>query len=132
MVGIVIVSHSKRLAEGVKELLNQAVKGNVIVESVGGLTIDPKVIGTDPLAIKRAILHVMDRGGVLIVCDLGSAIISSKAAIKMLPKEIGEKVTIADAPLVEGSFAAAVEISSGGSLNDAKNAAEDSKNLRKV
>jgi dihydroxyacetone kinase phosphotransfer subunit len=132
MVGLVVVSHSRRLAEGVKELLDQMVKANVRVEFVGGAPLEPRLIGTDPIGVKEAIIRVMDSSGVLIIGDLGSAIISSKAAIKMLPHEIRDKVVIADAPLVEGSFAAAVEISAGGGLDDAKKAAEDAKNLRKI
>ena len=132
MVGVVVVSHSRRLAEGVKELLDQMVKGNVRVEFVGGVPSEPRLMGTDPMGVKEAIVRVMDSSGVLIIGDLGSAIISSKTAIKMLPNEIRNKVVIADAPLVEGSFAAAVEISSGGGLDDAKRAAEDAKGLRKI
>jgi len=132
VVGIVIVSHSRKLAEGVKELLDQMVKGNVKVELVGGVTAEPGTLGMSPMSVKEAIVKVMDSEGVLIIGDMGSAILSSKTAIKMLAPEMKEKVVIADAPLVEGSFAAAVEISAGGGLEDAKRAAEESKSLRKI
>jgi len=132
MVGIVIVSHSKKLAEGVKELVEQMVSERINMEVVGGISRAPGKLGTDPLKVKEVIAKVMDNDGVLIFGDLGSAILGSKAAIKMLPQDIREKVVIVNAPLVEGVFAAAVELSVGGKLEEAKRAAEESRNLLKI
>ncbi|MCD6458046.1 MAG: PTS-dependent dihydroxyacetone kinase phosphotransferase subunit DhaM [Thermoproteales archaeon] len=132
MVGIVIVSHSKKLAEGVKELIEQMVKGEVKIEAVGGVAVDPKALGTDPLRVKEAILKVMDEKGVLILGDFGSAILSARMALNMLPQEIKDKIAIANAPLVEGAFTAAVEASTGEDLETVKKVAEEARNLKKI
>ncbi len=132
MVGIVIISHSKKLAEGVKELVLQMVREGVKIEAVGGVAADPKALGTDPLRVKEAIEKVFDEKGVLIVGDFGSAILSARVALKMLPEEKRKLVAIANAPLVEGAFAAAVEASTGGDLESVKEAAEEARNLKKI
>ncbi|PMP90143.1 MAG: PTS mannose transporter subunit IID [Caldisphaera sp.] len=131
MVGLVIVSHNKKLADSIKEIVEQMIKGKVKIESVGGTSNDPNVLGTDPILIKNAIEKAYDNG-VVILGDFGSSILSSKTAINMLNNDIKHNVVIADAPLVEGAFAAAVSASIGGSITDVKKAAEDAKNLRKI
>ncbi len=131
MVGLVLVSHNKKLADDVKELVEQMVKGKVKIESVGGTSADPNVLGTDPLLVKNAIEKAYDNG-VVILGDFGSSILSAKTAINMLPNEIKPNTVIADAPLVEGAFAAAVAASVGGSIADVKKAAEDAKRLEKL
>ncbi|RLE77478.1 MAG: PTS mannose transporter subunit IID [Thermoprotei archaeon] len=132
MVGIVIISHSKKLAEGVKELVEQMVKGDVKIEAVGGVAVDPNALGTDPIRVKEAIMKVMDEQGVLILGDFGSAILSARVALNMIPPEIRSKIAIANAPLVEGAFVAAVEASTGENLETVKKAAEEARNLRKL
>ncbi|MGC9108622.1 MAG: PTS-dependent dihydroxyacetone kinase phosphotransferase subunit DhaM, partial [Infirmifilum sp.] len=83
MVGLVIVSHNKKLADSIKEIVEQMIKGKVKIESVGGTSNDPNVLGTDPILIKNAIEKAYDNG-VVILGDFGSSILSSKTAINML------------------------------------------------
>lgn len=129
MIGIVVVAHSQKLAEGTKELAEQMVRGKVPIACAGGVT---DVIGTDASLIKKAINEVYSDDGVLILVDFGSAVISSKAAIALIEPEKRDKILIADAPIVEGTFVAAVEASVGKSLEEVKKTAEESKNLKKI
>jgi phosphocarrier protein FPr len=131
MVGIVIVSHSRKLADSVKELVEQMVKGKVKIEAVGGTSKDPNVLGTDPIMIRDAIERAYDNG-VVIIGDFGSSILSARTAIGLLSNDIRGNVVIADAPLVEGAFAAAVSASVGSPLTEVKKAAEEAKKLEKL
>ncbi len=133
MVGIVIVSHSPKVASSVEELIKKLVGDeNLNIKGVGGVTGDPTAFGTDPLKVKRAIEEVFDGEGVVVIGDIGSAIVGTRAALAMLPKEIKEKVIIADAPLVEGAFVAAVEASTGSSLKEVAKAAHEAYKMNKL
>jgi PTS hybrid protein len=129
IVGIVIVSHSRRLAEGVAELAVQMAGDEVIVEAIGG---GPDGgLGTDADRIAEAIGRA-DRGaGVLILGDLGSAILASRTAIELVGPDVGDQVVISSAPLVEGAVVAAVEASIGQSLSAVTAAAEAARTLDK-
>lgn len=122
-VGLVIVSHSARLAEGVAELVSQLVQGKVPVAPAGG-GIDG-VLGTAADKIAEAIISVDNPDGVLLLLDLGSAILSTEMALEMLDEEQRRRVRSSIAPLVEGAVAAAVEASMGGSLASVQQAAEN-------
>jgi dihydroxyacetone kinase phosphotransfer subunit len=117
MVGIVIVSHSEKVAEGVKELANQMV-GEVSIAAAGG-TCDGR-LGTDIEKITKAIEAVYSEDGVIILFDLGSAVMNSEMAVEMLPEEMQGKVEIIDVALVEGAVSAAVECSIGKSIGEIK------------
>ena len=73
MVGIVIVSHSASLAEGVRELADQMVQGQVPLATAGGIDDPDQPIGTDPMKVLAAIESVYGDDGVLVLMDLGSA-----------------------------------------------------------
>ncbi len=130
MVGIVIVSHSKKLAEGLYELTNQLSQGKVRIIPAGGM--EDGSIGTDAMRILNAVQNAESGDGVLIIADLGSAILSSDMAMEMLDESEKNEVLIADAPFVEGGVAAAVEASLGSGLNRVKKAAEDARALKKI
>ncbi len=121
MVGIVIVAHSAKLAEGVKDLAEQMGQGRVAIAAAGGL--DDTTIGTNMERIFEAIEAVYQPGGVLVLMDLGSAVMSTELAIEMLPPEQQGKVMLSEAPLVEGAIAATVEASIGKSLAEVDAAA---------
>jgi len=108
MVGIVIVSHSRRLAEGVVELVTQMTQGKCNIAIAGGVDDEQYPIGTDSIRVMAAIEEVHDEGGVLVLMDLGSALLSTEVAIELLPPEIAETVQLCSAPIVEGAMAAAV------------------------
>ena len=121
MVGIVIVAHSAKLAEGVKDLAEQMGQGRVAIAAAGGL--DDTTIGTNMERILEAIEAVYQPGGVLVLMDLGSAVMSTEIAIEMLPPEQQSTVLLSEAPLVEGAIAATVEASIGKSLAEVDAAA---------
>jgi phosphocarrier protein FPr len=73
MIGIVIVSHSAKLAEGVCDLAAQMTRGQAPLAAAGGLEGDATVLGTDPLRVQQAIESVDGGDGVLVLMDMGSA-----------------------------------------------------------
>lgn len=117
MVGIVIVSHNKKIAEGVRELALQMAQ-EVPMAAAGG-TSDGR-IGTDMEKISNAIKEVYSEDGVIVLFDLGSAFMNAEMAIDFLPDNMKEKVEIVDAALVEGAVTAAVESSINSSMEDIK------------
>lgn len=116
MVGIVIVSHSKKIAEGVEELARQVAPAQIPLAVSGGT--DDGRLGTNAENIVCCINKVFSEDGVIILFDLGSALMSTETALEFLEEEKRNKVLIADAPLVEGSIIAAVEISLGKSMEE--------------
>ena len=115
MIGIVIVSHSAKLAEGVVELASNMGGVDVLIQAAGGINED-NTLGTDPIRILKAIEEVYSEDGVLVLMDLGSAILSSEMALEMLPEEKRSKIFLCEAPLVEGAIAAAVRARISGSI----------------
>ncbi len=129
LVGIVVVSHSRRLAEGVVELARQMAGDDVVLEPVGGAP--DGSIGTDADAIVVA-LRTADRGaGVLVLADLGSAVLASQTAIEMLADELTGPVRISGAPIAEGSVIAAVQASIGQTLDEVAAAADATRTMDK-
>ena len=116
MVGIVVVSHSAALAEGVRELAEQMVQGQVPLATAGGIDDPEQPIGTDPMKVLAAIESVYSEAGVLVLMDLGSALLSAEMALEFLPPDQQPYVKLCAAPLVEGTMAAAVQAMVGGSL----------------
>ena len=109
MVGIVIVSHSARLAEGVRELAEQMTQGRVPLAIAGGIDDPDNPIGTDAMKVLEAIDAVYSDDGVVVLMDLGSALLSAETALDFLPDERRARVFLSSAPLVEGAMAAAVQ-----------------------
>nr|MBN1228176.1 PTS-dependent dihydroxyacetone kinase phosphotransferase subunit DhaM [Anaerolineae bacterium] len=130
MIGIVIVSHSPLIAEGVKQLASEMTQGRVKILSAGGL--DDTTIGTNTERIYRALLEANTSDGVLVLADLGSAVLSSQAAIEMLPEADQNHVLISNAPLVEGAIVAAVQASIGEALEAVNAAAEAASTMNKL
>lgn len=130
MVGLVIVSHSPKIAAGVEDLVRQLAQGSVPLATAGG-ALDGS-LGTDAGAVLQAVERV-DRGdGVVVLMDLGSAVLSAEAALDLLPEDIRARVSLCDAPLVEGAVAAAVEASLGSTLVEVKRAAEGARSMAKL
>lgn len=116
MVNIVVVSHSKRLAEGVAELAQQMVQDGCRIAVAAGVDDEQNPIGTDAIKVMTAIEEVDTPSGVLVMMDLGSALLSAETALELLDPEIAARVLLSSAPLVEGTLAAVVTASSGASL----------------
>ncbi|HEX6024667.1 MAG TPA: dihydroxyacetone kinase phosphoryl donor subunit DhaM, partial [Solirubrobacter sp.] len=114
MVNLVLVSHSAKLAEGVAELAAEMGGGEVAIEPAGGL--DDGAIGTDAERVRAAIERVRSDDGVLVLMDLGSALMSAEIALEML--EDGGPVVMTAAPLVEGAVAAAARARGGAALDE--------------
>ena len=122
-VGLVIVSHSEKLAEGVVELAGQMARDITLVaaggteDSSGGIG-----IGTSLERVMDALSAADTGDGVLVLTDLGSAVMTAESALEFMGNP--ETIALADAPLVEGAVAAAVAAQSGASLAEVRKAAE--------
>lgn len=116
MVGIVLVSHSAELAESVKALAEQQTQGKAAIAAVGGTGDPTQPFGTDAMAILQAIQSVYSDDGVLVLMDLGSAIMSTEIAIEFLDETQRPKIRMSQAPFVEGAMAASVQASIGRDL----------------
>jgi phosphoenolpyruvate-protein phosphotransferase/dihydroxyacetone kinase phosphotransfer subunit len=108
VIGIVLVSHSARLADGVVALMSQVGGTALRVAVAAGLEEPPGLLGTDAARVARAIDESWSEDGVLVLVDLGSAILSAEMAMDLIPEERRDRVVIAAAPFVEGAVAAAV------------------------
>lgn len=129
MVSLVLVSHSKQLAEGVRELAQQMTQGRVKIAVAGG-TSDGR-LGTDATAIQAAIEDVRGAEGVLVLVDLGSAVLSTQMAIEQLADGEG-RVLLSEAPFVEGAVIAAVEASIEKDLDEVAAAAAGAAQMVKI
>jgi PTS hybrid protein len=118
-VGLVIVSHSRKLAEGVVELAAQMAPG-VPLEAAGGMP--DGGIGTDYAAVSEAVTRADGGAGVVLLFDLGSAQMTADMVVETL--EDPAKAVVAQAPLVEGAVAAAVAAAGGADLAAVAAAAE--------
>lgn len=123
MVGIVVVSHSNTLAEGVLELARQMTQDPPPMAAAGGIDDPTHPIGTDPLRVLDAINQVYSPNGVLVLMDLGSALMSAETALELVLPERQQHIRLCAAPLVEGTLAAVVQASVGGSLQAVYNEA---------
>jgi len=128
-VSLVLVSHSLQLATGVRDLAGQMTQGKVKIAVAGG-TADGR-LGTDANAIRGAIEEVRGPEGVLILVDLGSAVLSTQMAIEQLA-EAGGRVILSNAPFVEGAVIAAVEASIDKPLDEVAAAALGAGQMEKV
>jgi len=115
VVALVIVSHSAALAEGVVELAREMGGEDVAIEAAGGL--DDGAMGTDAARVMAAVEAVRSPDGVLILMDLGSALMSAEMAVEMLDPD-GGPVALSAAPLVEGAVAAAARARGGAALDE--------------
>ena len=122
-VGIVIVSHSPKVAEGAADMVRQMVGEEVPLAWTGG---NPSGgLGTDVGQIMSAIDRAWSNAGVVVLVDLGGAETNSEMAIEMLPADRQGKVLICNAPVVEGAVVAATEAAGGSSVETVRQTAEE-------
>jgi len=126
-VGIVLVSHSARLAEGAADLAGQVSGGTVRVLAAGGT--EDGGLGTSAEKVARAVADAEAGAGVLVLPDLGSAVLIVLAILEDAP---GAHVVLADAPFVEGAVAATVTAAAGADLKAVAQAAEEAWHARKL
>ncbi|WP_413989324.1 dihydroxyacetone kinase phosphoryl donor subunit DhaM [Labrys okinawensis] len=122
-VGIVIVSHSPKVAEGAADMVRQMVGDDVPVAWTGGDTAGG--LGTNFEAITQAIHRAWSEAGVAILVDLGGDETNSQMAVEMLREDWRDRVVICNAPIVEGAVIAATEASGGASLATVRQIAEE-------
>ncbi len=130
MTGIIIVSHSEKLAEGLRDIVMEMNDGSVDIIAAGGA--DGGRIGTNTLKIKKAIEDLADKDQILIFVDLGSAVLCSETAIEMVDEDLQEKVHIVDAPLVEGVIGGVVQATICDDLNEIVRTCKEGAKLRKT
>ena len=129
-VGLVVVSHSAKIAEGVVELAAQ-MAGGVRIQAAGGT--DDGGIGTDATLIAEAIAAADEGDGVLVLVDLGSAVLSAQLAIdEFVDEDIRGRARIAEAPVVEGAVFAAIQAATGCTLDEVDQAARGAATMAKV
>jgi PTS hybrid protein len=109
-VGVVFVSHSTLIADGLVQLARQMAPDATLV-AAGGT--DDGGIGTSFDKVTAAVAEADSGDGVAILCDLGSAILTAETALDFLEDSQRASVRIIDAPLVEGGVAAAVAAQTG-------------------
>ncbi len=111
-VGIVVVSHSAALADAAVELARQMLPGRELAVEVAAGMPDGS-LGTDAMAVSEAITAADSGDGVVVLMDLGSAVLSAQTALEFLDDDVRARVTLSAAPLVEG-LVGAVVVAAGG------------------
>ena len=129
-IGVVIVSHSEYIANGLKDLVNEMNDGSVSVIAAGGA--DGGRIGTSAIRIQNAIESLEDCEHILIYADLGSSVLSTETAIDIIDEDLAEKVQIVDAPIVEGALAGVVQATISDDVEEVIRVSEDARNTHKV
>jgi dihydroxyacetone kinase phosphotransfer subunit len=126
MVGLVVVSHSAKAAEGICEVAAQMAT-DASIEPAGGE--GDGGLGTSVDRISAAIDAADDGDGVVLLVDLGSAVMNAELAVEMSDAD----VRIADAPVLEAAVNAAVEATSKkATLDSVVAAAEEARDYRKL
>ena len=129
-VGLVIVSHSAPLAQGLADLVGQVSGPDVQIEAIGG---GPgETLGTDGGRVLEALRRGAQRSGSVVLMDLGSSVLAVKAALGELGDDERGRLRVADAPLVEGAIAVGVTASTGEDADGVLRAAEGARHARKL
>ena len=113
-VGILVVSHSAAVAQGTVDIARQ-MAGDVQLVAAGGT--DEGGIGTSFEAITAGIEQLAAADGIVVLCDLGSAYLTTDTALDFLGDDLRARVHVSDAPVVEGTVAAAVAAQTGGDVD---------------
>ncbi len=127
MVGIVLVSHSAEAAEGVLHLVRMMAE-DVKCVAAGGL--EDRSYGTSYDLIKAAIIEADSGDGVLVIVDMGSAVMTAEMVLEDLPE--GVRAMLADCPMVEGAVSASCSAEGGSTLEEVKAEAEEAWESRKT
>lgn len=128
-VSLVIVSHSRKLAEGLVQIAAQMAGSTVHIVAAAGLE---EELGTSATAIVNELQECPEDSPILLFFDLGSAYMNCQMALELAPPSVRHRAAIVDAPLVEGIISAAVAASMGQSQADVIAAAQEAYQIRKV
>lgn len=126
MVGIVVVSHSQRLAEGAVELAKMMAHEAKIAPA-GGL--EDGSAGTSFEKISAAVEEVYSDDGVAILMDMGSAVMTAEMVIEAMDDK---KIIMLDGPVVEGAIVASLEAMMGTPLEELQAKVEESRYTKKL
>lgn len=127
MVNLLLVSHSNHLAQGTAALARQMASSDAIqIRVAAGIGEDNQEIGTNAVEILEVLNDLTEKGEVLVLMDLGSALLSTQMALDMLDENLRGRVHLSAAPFVEGAIAAAVQANMGASVGDVNRQAERS------
>jgi phosphoenolpyruvate---glycerone phosphotransferase subunit DhaM len=128
LVGIVLVSHSAELAQGAVHLAEQVSGGTVTIIAAGGT--DDGDLGTSAAKVSRGLSLADSGAGVVVLPDMGSAVLTVRAVLDDYGDAAG--VLVVDAPFVEGAVAATVTAAAGGDVKAVAAAAEEARHVRKL
>jgi dihydroxyacetone kinase phosphotransfer subunit len=130
LVGLVLVSHSAAIADGLAEFVRQVAGPEVAIVPAGG---GPDgTLGTDGGRVLDALRSVAGGAGAVVLMDLGSSVLSVRAALEELEPAECEGIAVVDAPFVEGAIAAGVAASTGVSRDDVAAAALEARGTAKL
>jgi dihydroxyacetone kinase phosphotransfer subunit len=132
MVGLVLISHSSTLVEGLRDMVVQVAGDEVPVATAGG-TQDGR-LGTSAPHIAAAIRTTLDAGAdyAFVLLDLGSAALSLELALEEFDEADRARIRVSEAPLVEGAILAAVQASIGATIDEVAAAAEGAATMAKI
>ena len=117
MVGLVVVSHSRVLADALTQLIQQVCPKPIPIAAAGGVGADRHEFGSDATEVAQSIASVYSADGVLVLMDLGGAILSAEMALELIQEDMRSNVRLCAGPLVEGAIAAGVHIGLGSNLD---------------
>ena len=117
MVGLVLVSHNKKLASGIQEMVWEMAGRDFPVAVAAGAGEDRQQLGTDAVHISEVLQPFCEIDGAVVLMDFGSAVLSAGMALELLDPACRGRIRLCPAPLVEGAIAAAVQARTGGSLD---------------
>jgi dihydroxyacetone kinase phosphotransfer subunit len=132
LVGLVLISHSSSIADGLRDMVAQVAGAEVAVATAGGT--DDGRLGTSAPRIEAAIRSTLEGGanGILILLDLGSAALSLELALEEFDADERARLRVSEAPLVEGAVLAAVQASVGATLDEVAEAAAGAAAMQKM
>ena len=130
LVGLLLVSHSAAIADGLAEFVGQVAGPDVAIVAAGG---GPDgTLGTDGGRVLDGLRSLAGGAGGVVLMDLGSSVLSVRAALQELDESQSEQIVVVDAPFVEGAIAAGVAASIGGSRDDVAAAALEARGASKL
>jgi phosphoenolpyruvate---glycerone phosphotransferase subunit DhaM len=130
LVGLVLVSHSAAIANGLAEFVGQVAGPDVAIVAAGG---GPDgTLGTDGGKVLEGLRSLAGGAGAVVLMDLGSSVLSVRAALQELDESQSERIVVVDAPFVEGAIAAGVAASVGGSRDEVAAAALEARGASKL
>jgi phosphoenolpyruvate---glycerone phosphotransferase subunit DhaM len=130
LVGLLLVSHSAAIADGLAEFVAQVAGPEVAIVAAGG---GPDgTLGTDGGKVLDGLRSLAGGAGAVVLMDLGSSVLSVRAALQELDGAENDSIAVVDAPFVEGAIAAGVTASTGASRDEVAAAALEARDTAKL